>query len=118
VSKSKAQIGAGIVSIELDGDDVVLRPSLQAAQTISRQSGGISAAVAAVGRFDFDVIVSVVTLGLGVTGKDAKAIPEKVWRTGLTDLVGPVTKFLTIIANGGRPIDGDGGEEDGDPQKG
>lgn len=95
-------------------DEVVLRPSLMAAQAISRQSGGISSAVRAVGNFDFDMIVSVVTLGLGAKGEEAKAIPEKVWRTGLTDLVGPISDYLTIIANGGRPITG--GEEAADPQ--
>ncbi len=115
MSKSKASLGAGNVEIELDGETVILKPSLNACQTISRQSGGISAAVAAVGRFDFDTVVSVVTLGLGVTGSEAKAVPEKVWRTGLTDLVGPVTKFLTIVANGGRPVDDAGGEEPADP---
>lgn len=118
MSKSKAALGAGNVDIELAGEKVTLRPSLAAAQAISRQSGGISAAVAAVGGFDLDMIVSVVTLGLGVTGAEAKAIPDKVWRTGLTDLVGPVTKYLTIIANGGRPVDDAGGEEGADPQNG
>lgn len=112
---SKPTLGAGNVEIELDGETVVLRPSLMAAQAISRQSGGISSAVRAVGNYDFDVIVSVVALGLGATGQDAKSIPEKVWRTGLTDLVGPVSTYLTIIANGGRPMSG--GEGEGDPQK-
>jgi len=118
MTKNKAQLGAGNVEIELDGETVTLKPSLRAAQAISRQSGGISAAVAAVGRFDFDAIVSVVTLGLGASDAEAKAIPEKIFVTGLTDLVGPVTKFLTIIANGGRPIDQNGGEEAADPLKG
>ncbi|ETA72341.1 MULTISPECIES: hypothetical protein [Mesorhizobium] len=112
---SKPALGAGNVEIELDGETVVLRPSLMAAQAISRQSGGISSAVRSVGNYDFDVIVSVVTLGLGATGQEAKAIPEKVWRTGLTDLIGPVSTYLTIIANGGRPMSG--GEEAADPQK-
>ena len=116
MSKSKSSLGAGNVEIELDGETAILRPSLKTCQTISRQSGGISSAVAAVGRFDFDIIVSVVTLGLGVKDEEAKSIPEKVWRTGLTDLVGPVTKFLTIIANGGRPVDENGGEEGEDPR--
>lgn len=112
---AKATLGAGNVDITLDGEPAVLRPSLQAAQSISRQNGGISGAVRAVGQFDFDAIVSVVTLGLGVTGAEAKEIPNKVWKTGLTELVGPVSSFLTILANGGRPISS-GGEEGEDPQ--
>ena len=105
MSDNNTSPGNRNVEISLDGEKVALKPSLNACQTISRQSGGISAAVAAVGKFDLDVIVSVVTLGLGATGDAAKAIPDKVWRTGLADLVGPVTKYLMVIANGGRPVD-------------
>lgn len=111
---SKPALGAGNVTINLDGESVTLRPTLQAAQAISRQSGGISGAVRAVGQFDLDAIVSVVTLGLGLTGNDAKEVPGRVYRTGLTDLIGPVSNYLTILANGGRPVTG--GEEDADPQ--
>ncbi|WP_404927156.1 hypothetical protein [Mesorhizobium sp. ORM16] len=113
---SKPALGAGNVDIELDGEKVTLRPSLQAAQSISRQSGGISGAVRSVGQYDFDTIVAVVTLGLGLTGNEAKEVPNRVYRTGLTDLIGPVSTYLTIIANGGRPMSGGEGTED--PQTG
>lgn len=113
---TSASLGAGNVPITLDGEEAVLRPSLKAAQTISKQSGGIIAAVQAVGRFDFETIVAVIALGLGVSqAREVQTLAEKVYSTGLTDLVEPVTKFLTIIANGGRPVDG-GGEGAKDPQ--
>ncbi|PSJ60744.1 hypothetical protein [Pseudaminobacter soli (ex Li et al. 2025)] len=114
MTKSKAALGAGNVEIELDGETVTLRPSLQAAQTISRQAGGISSALSAVGRFEFDTIVTVVTLGLGLTGNDAKEVPGRVYRTGLSDLIAPLSIYLANIANGGRPAAG--GEEDQDPR--
>lgn len=114
---SNATLGAGNVAIILDGEDAVLRPSLKAAQTISKQSGGIIAAVQAVGRFDFETIVAVIALGLGVSqAREVQSLAEKVYSTGLTDLVEPVTKFLTIIANGGRPIETTGGEGEPDPR--
>jgi len=113
---AKATLGAGNVEIELDGQTVVLKPTLRAAQTISRQSGGILGAVERIGKFDLDTMIQVVTLGLNATGKEAQTIPDKVWETGMTELVAPVTKFLSILANGGRPVDEDGGEGDGDPQ--
>ncbi|MBU1306329.1 MAG: hypothetical protein KKF33_12535 [Alphaproteobacteria bacterium] len=111
---TKAKIGAGNVAIVLDGEDVVLRPNLKAAQTISRQKGGIMAAVDAVGKFDFDTIAAVITLGLGVEGKEARDIPEKVYSTGMADLVAPVINYLSILANGGRPVsdDADGGDNE------
>ncbi|RYG96816.1 MAG: hypothetical protein EON57_14570 [Alphaproteobacteria bacterium] len=63
-------------------------------------------------------IVAVIALGLGVSqAREVQALAEKIYSTGLTDLVEPVTKFLTIIANGGRPVDvGSGGEGKPDPR--
>lgn len=113
---SKTHIGAGNVEIELDGEIVTLRPTLKAAQNISRAKGGIMAAVEAVGRFDFDVMVTVIALGIGAEGKEARELPDKVWSTGMADLVQPVINFLTILANGGRPVQDNGGEGDADPR--
>lgn len=98
-------IGAGNVEIVLDNESVTLRPTLRAAQTISKQAGGIVSAVQAVGRFDFDTIVSVIALGLNkTTPRDVQDIAEKVYATGLNELVEPVTNYLAILANGGRPV--------------
>lgn len=100
----KATIGAGDVNVMLDGEMVTLKPSLRAAQTISRQAGGIVACMQAVGRFDLDVIALVVAQGLGkVKSAEVNEVAEAVWRTGLTDIVPKVTEFLTVLANGGRP---------------
>jgi hypothetical protein len=114
---SKPHLGAGNVDIELAGEIVTLRPNLKAAQNISRAKGGIMAAIEAVGRFEFDVMVTVITLGLGVDGKEARDIPDKVFTTGMADLVTPVINYLTILANGGRPVQAAGGEGDEDPQE-
>lgn len=115
---TKAKLGAGNVTIELDGDEAVMKPSLKAAQTISRQAGGVRAALQAVAGLDFDTIVHVIGLGIGAEGRDLKALPEKVYSTGLAELVAPVTRYLVIIANGGRPVDDtDGGEGDENPPK-
>ena len=97
-------IGAGDVNLMLDGEQVTLRPTLRAAQTISRQSGGIVAAMQAVARFDFDTVTQVIALGLNkVKPGDLPEVAEKVYRTGLTDVVPAVTIYLTNLANGGRP---------------
>jgi hypothetical protein len=113
---SKPSIGAGNVTITLDGEEVTLRPTLRAAQTISKQSGGIMSAVQAIGRFDLEVMTSVIALGLNVTGpRDVNDVAEKVWSTGMADLVEPVTRYLSILANGGRPVE-QGGEGTSDPQ--
>jgi hypothetical protein len=101
---AKATIGAGDVTIVLDGEPVTLRPSLRAAQTISRQAGGVVGAMQAVGRFEFDAIVLVVAQGLGKVKSDEMGeVADQVYRTGLTDIVPKLTEFLTNLANGGRP---------------
>lgn len=109
---SKAQLGAGNVEIELDGETVTLRPSLKAAQGISRMSGGIVAAVEALTKFDLDMLTGVIALGLG---KEPKDVAEAVWSTGASELAPKAIEFCTIIANGGRPTSGGSGE--GTPPK-
>ncbi len=113
---TKTHVSAGNVEIELDSETVTLRPSLKAAQNISRMKGGVMAAVEAVGRFDFDVLVNVIALGIGAEGKEARELPEKVYATGMADLVTPVITYLTTIANGGRPVlESTGGEGEENP---
>lgn len=112
---SKASIGAGNVTITLDDEQVTLRPTLRACQTISKQAGGIMSAVQAVGRFDLEVMTSVIALGLDIRKPaELNALAEKVYQSGMAELVEPVTQFLSILANGGRPVAG--GEGEADPQ--
>lgn len=111
---AKAKLGAGGVEITLDGEAAVLRPTLRAAQQLSRQTDGLMGAIERVTRFDLDTIISVVALGLDRTPKD---VQDAVWRTGCSDLAPHCIRFLGVLANGGRPADGsEGGEEDGDPR--
>lgn len=112
-----AKLGAGNVTIHLDGEDVVLRPTLKAAQNISRAKGGIMAMVEAVSRFDLDAMVTVIAQGIGAEGREARELPERVFTSGQADLVAPLINFLSILANGGRPVDETaGGEGQADPR--
>jgi hypothetical protein len=129
MAKREANIGAGDVVINLDGEDKVLKPSYQAARTISSMQGGISGAIQRVVQLDIETVTQVVTLGLGYGQgqKPPKDLAEKIWRTGLTDDSGGLAErcvlFLRVLASGGRmPRDqkegGDGGDEDDrDPPK-
>jgi hypothetical protein len=110
-------IGAGNVELTLDGQTVTLRPTLRAAQTLSKQSGGLMSAVQAVARLELEVITSVIAMGLNITTpREINDLAEKVWSTGVVDLVEPVTKYLTILANGGRSVEAIGGSGEGNPQ--
>lgn len=114
----KPRLGAGNVDIELNGETRTLKPSLRAAKGISQQFGGFQKAFDSIAALDLDTFIAVVALGLNVTGEDAKEIPDLVWRTGMPNLAEPIARYLSILANGGRPIDDTGGEEQENPQAG
>lgn len=110
-----AKLGAGDVQITLGGQARTLRPTLRAAQAISQRYGGFNKALETVSNFDLEVFTTVIIAGLGVSGNDAKEIPELVWSTGMPELTEPVTRYLAILANGGKPLDMDGGSGEADP---
>lgn len=100
---SKAQLGAGDVAITINGVEEVLRPTLKAALSISRSSGGFRKAIQAVNDVDVDAIVSTIAFGLGIEGKAVDELLDRVYASGLASLVVPVSSYLLILANGGRP---------------
>ena len=101
--KQKPALGAGDVVIIIDGEEQTMRPTLRAATEISRMTGGISGAIQRCASFDVDVIVRIVTLGLNLTPNGAKALPEKLYRTGYSEITPTCIRFLGILLNGGRP---------------
>lgn len=118
---AEPNVGSGDISITLDGEEYVLRPTANAALVISRQSGGLRGAIDSVLRLDMDVIVRVIQAGLGqqVSNK-MKDLDVKVFKSGLTDqqggLVSKCVEFLHILANGGRPLDTEGDGDKGNGQ--
>lgn len=104
--------GAGDISIELDGKEMLLRPSLQACMAISSIAGGLNAAVNRCIALDFDTICSIVSAGLGLNPTQAKTVPEAVYRQGLISLSGPCIEFIHVIGNGGKPVEDDDDDDD------
>lgn len=108
MSESKAALGAGNVEIILDGEKVRLKPSLKTALTLSAQPGAITGVVQAVSDFNLPMMAMVVSLA---SGKDAEDMAEAIYRSGMVDLSAPIVRFLTMLANGGKPVSGGSGEE-------
>lgn len=106
-------MGLGDVTIELDGEEMVLRPSLKACMTLSRSSNGITSAVQKCLAYDFDTIHQVIAAGLGADSRD---LPEKIYRSGLIDLSPKCIRFLHVVANGGKPPADESREETDDPK--
>lgn len=111
---TQPEIGAGDVIVQLGEHEVVLRPTLKAAISLSSQRGGITTMVQRCLDFEFDAIHSVILAGL--EGKGSKDLPELVYSAGLINLSAICIKFLHVVANGGRPLgDDEEGAEEGGP---
>lgn len=77
-----------------------LKSSIPAARVASQVGGGFIGASARVAAFDFDTILAIMAAGLG---KKAADIEQAVFEAGMVNLSGPVSTFITYLANGGRP---------------
>jgi hypothetical protein len=114
MNDEKPRLGAGDVKIMLDDgegtmEELILRPSYNAAKILSSQGGGIMRMMQRVVDGDLDAVVSIITLGLGYvtqTRRGPKDLPERVWRTGLSDEAGGLSErcitYLRVLMAGGR----------------
>lgn len=107
---------AGDVTIQLgSAGEVVLKPSLDAAMTLSAMPGGIVKMVERCMNFEFDAIMKVVVCGIGSNSKD---LPQLVYEAGLSELSPQCILFLNVLVNGGKMPSADDeaeGAEGGDP---
>ncbi len=77
---SKAELGAGDVPIELDGEAIVLRCSYDAAASLCRAPGGLysvngsSSVASRILGADIDTIAFVIRLGLGLGASAVKSL--------------------------------------------
>lgn len=114
-----SKITAGEVTITLGDDERTLVPTLGAATRISRAFGGFQAAHQRLLASDLDAFVTVVQHGLGLkTEAETKGLRDKVWSTGISSLMLPLVEFVSILANGGRPVEDNTGAEDEGKSKG
>jgi hypothetical protein len=97
---------AGDVPFMLAGERRVLRPTLRAVNHISNVCGGLKKALTAVGEFDMTAMTAVIRAGLNLTDQESKKLPEMIYETGILELTGPLSDFIVILANGGKPIVG------------
>lgn len=93
-------VNPGEVSITLDGKEETLKCTLRAAKTVNAR-GGFSKALELLQALDLDTCVMIIAAGLN---KKNSEVEEAVYKAGLVDLVGPVTDFTVLLANGGRPV--------------
>ena len=102
---SKFQMNLGEVNILLNKEELVLKPTYQAASRISNQFNGFRDARLALVAENFDAVVFILRIGLNLNGPEARELPERVYKNGITaDLLIPMIEYIGILANGGRPV--------------
>lgn len=89
----------GEVEIVLDGETHVLRSTLRAAKEVSASAGGFIGAYQRLATFDFSTYVAIVAAGLG---KKVSDVEGKVYATGIAPLSAPLSRFVQLLANGGK----------------
>ena len=103
-----AKINEGDVVIRLNGDEIVLRPTLKALSAIS-SNGGLGKVRQAIVDQDLSTIVSVILHGANMAGVRAgRDVPEAVFRNGLnTELLVGLLNYVGVLSNGGKPMPDD-----------
>ena len=86
--------------IELPNGLGTLKPTLGAAKNINAAFGSFMEALRRVSALDLGAMITIVAFGLDEKQRD---VEDDVWAAG-TDLVQPLSDYLTLLANGGRPI--------------
>ena len=112
-------LDASTVTIKLDGVDRDLVCTIDSVIVMSRAYGGMMNLYERVKALDLDAFTVIIRAGLMLDGPEAEALMEKVWKTGLTNLMPGVAEFTLLAASGGvRHDDSDEAEgETGEPGK-
>lgn len=109
-------LGESSVKMELDGKDVELTATVEAAVIISTAFSGVKEAYDRVLKLDLVAITTVVRAGLMIDGPEAEQLMDKVYKTGLIKIQPRVTEFLLMMLNGGiaPKLDDEGTDEEVD----
>lgn len=101
----QSKMTLGETAITFEDEELFLRPTLRAANNISRQFNGFRMARQALVDENFEAVVFILRQGLNLSDKDAKGLPDRVYVNGITaELLIPLIKYVAILGNGGRPL--------------
>jgi hypothetical protein len=99
-------VSDGQMEVPFDGGTLTLTANLFAAKGISRHFGGFQAALNKMAAGDLDAFMAVMRYGAGISSDaEARTMEERVYRAGVLRLTAPLTEFVLICANGGKPLD-------------
>lgn len=88
------------VEIKLDGKAEKLRCTLKAAKRVN-SAGGFSHVVNRLQSADLEYFIRVTAAGLDRT---EDKVADAVYKTGIPALAGDLSRYVNLLANGGRPF--------------
>lgn len=88
-------------TVELPNGIGTLRPTLGAAKNINAYFGGFVKAMERIRDLDLDAMIVMVAFALD---KERADVENGVWKLG-TKIVSPLSKYITLLANGGNPAE-------------
>jgi hypothetical protein len=114
------KINSAEIVITLGDDEIVLKPSLRAMTTISRQFNGLAGARNQLVAENFDAVTFIIRNGSGMDDRSARNLGDRVYENGVTgDLLVGLIRYVAILGNGGKPIDETGaGNSSGEETEG
>jgi len=92
------------VTVEIDGIDFELIPSPSAILNLSAKYDGLQPLHNALARLNVHAMADVVIQGLSLEGQKARDMMMSVASSDLMALAKPLSDFVGILANGGRPL--------------
>lgn len=113
----ESKINTGEVYVSLDGEELILKPTILAARAVSRQFGGFGGALTQLGTANLDTLVAIIRIGANLDDRKARNLDQKVFDEmgrqdgAFGDLLGKAIRFVAILQNGGRPLPDDEARE-------
>lgn len=101
----------GEVILDLDGEELELRPTLKAYQKIQTRFGGLRGALEAAQLLNIDHISHIVCAGANISRKEEERIKEAVFNEGVANVTEQIVPFLTAL------MDPNGGSDEEEVEK-
>jgi hypothetical protein len=92
----------GEVDIVLGDVTYTLQSTLGAAKRVNAHFGSMGEAYFRVSKMELEAYTGVIAKALATEAKDLEALEQAVWSAGLDALRVPLTKYITLLTNGGR----------------
>lgn len=100
------------IELVLDGHTYQLHPTLETMKRVNRKFGSLREALVRVQSLDFNAACAVIAIASGCKDdRQREAVEERVFRTGLVSVTGPIADLLGVLID---PVTASGDDEQPD----